>query len=337
MTKKIFFSFKLLLLLFAIDIYSETITDTINSTDNMSIVEDTLKIENEKTDTVATKSVESEITNECFPPCRKGYTCIDGRCVSLCNPPCPPGFWCDSELNDCVPVVIKQNTSEDVYGHNKKNMIKIDGSYKSIKDVKTVGNVFFNLTNVLYGIGTGYSSIVPFIMKEVCKSNYYYEYDYWDDYYNDRYYNFDAIISIAPQTGMFVIAGAFNQGARNMQRRYLRAMGVEPNGGLIAASWILYAASIHTANWNIYSQTNDGSDELRTTSAVVNMFTLLGSYLVSNISYVKNKNDLENAVKNRKKVASGLEENKKSIEIFPYYSYDSKSKINRVGLGLNFK
>ncbi|PIE17404.1 MAG: hypothetical protein CSA65_09080 [Proteobacteria bacterium] len=30
----------------------------------------------------------------CAPPCRSGYICQGGKCVSLCNPPCPSGQRC---------------------------------------------------------------------------------------------------------------------------------------------------------------------------------------------------------------------------------------------------
>jgi hypothetical protein len=30
----------------------------------------------------------------CYPSCREGFTCYEGKCVSLCNPPCPEGVEC---------------------------------------------------------------------------------------------------------------------------------------------------------------------------------------------------------------------------------------------------
>ncbi|GEM_PF-2276462 len=33
----------------------------------------------------------------CFPKCRSGYVCHQGRCVSRCNPPCEPGTVCTAE------------------------------------------------------------------------------------------------------------------------------------------------------------------------------------------------------------------------------------------------
>jgi hypothetical protein len=38
----------------------------------------------------------------CFPPCRKGFTCHNGQCVSLCNPPCEQGMECGEDGN-CHP------------------------------------------------------------------------------------------------------------------------------------------------------------------------------------------------------------------------------------------
>jgi hypothetical protein len=40
---------------------------------------------------------------DCDPPCRLGYQCRNGTCVSQCNPPCPEGQICDSASRDCVP------------------------------------------------------------------------------------------------------------------------------------------------------------------------------------------------------------------------------------------
>lgn len=42
--------------------------------------------------------------SECVPPCRKGFLCHKGECISSCNPPCPDGYICDPNIPDCVPV-----------------------------------------------------------------------------------------------------------------------------------------------------------------------------------------------------------------------------------------
>lgn len=41
-------------------------------------------------------------TTDCFPPCRSGFVCHNGTCVSVCNPPCPEGERCTPE-GECVP------------------------------------------------------------------------------------------------------------------------------------------------------------------------------------------------------------------------------------------
>jgi hypothetical protein len=38
---------------------------------------------------------------ECFPACRAGYTCHQGKCVSLCNPPCAATEECTS-AGQCI-------------------------------------------------------------------------------------------------------------------------------------------------------------------------------------------------------------------------------------------
>jgi hypothetical protein len=40
----------------------------------------------------------------CFPPCRTGFLCWNGQCVSACNPPCGPGQQC-AQSGACVPAV----------------------------------------------------------------------------------------------------------------------------------------------------------------------------------------------------------------------------------------
>lgn len=37
----------------------------------------------------------------CEPPCRIGFVCKDGECVSQCNPPCPENLKCNGK-GDCV-------------------------------------------------------------------------------------------------------------------------------------------------------------------------------------------------------------------------------------------
>lgn len=43
----------------------------------------------------------AEETAECFPPCRTGYLCHEGECISRCNPACPEGQKCTDD-GECV-------------------------------------------------------------------------------------------------------------------------------------------------------------------------------------------------------------------------------------------
>lgn len=40
----------------------------------------------------------------CIPPCREGYMCIKGECISKCNPPCPINMKCGSD-GDCHEIL----------------------------------------------------------------------------------------------------------------------------------------------------------------------------------------------------------------------------------------
>ncbi len=44
-------------------------------------------------------AVETEATS-CFPACRTGYLCHEGRCISKCNPVCPRGERC-TDAGEC--------------------------------------------------------------------------------------------------------------------------------------------------------------------------------------------------------------------------------------------
>ncbi len=55
---------------------------------------------------------------ECFPPCRSGYLCHNGDCISKCNPPCPEDMVCcdDGEcstknsVSDLIALRMKMRT-----------------------------------------------------------------------------------------------------------------------------------------------------------------------------------------------------------------------------------
>ena len=46
-------------------------------------------------------SLLAQDTLACYPPCRSGFVCYKGKCVSKCNPPCPNGQKC-TDSGDCV-------------------------------------------------------------------------------------------------------------------------------------------------------------------------------------------------------------------------------------------
>jgi hypothetical protein len=41
-------------------------------------------------------------THDCFPACRKGHVCHEGKCISKCNPPCPANMICQDN-GECSP------------------------------------------------------------------------------------------------------------------------------------------------------------------------------------------------------------------------------------------
>lgn len=45
---------------------------------------------------------ESDDGNKCFPKCRSGYLCHEGKCISMCNPPCDSDEKCTVN-GECVP------------------------------------------------------------------------------------------------------------------------------------------------------------------------------------------------------------------------------------------
>ncbi len=293
-------------------------------------ISDTSSVQEVKIDTVTlisegdTVTIISGNTQVCNPPCRAGYTCIDGECVSRCNPPCPDGYRCDPKALDCVPLYKPSPQGRDFRCGGGK--LEVDGRCLKKKDIYTTGNVLFTITDVFFGMGTAYSAIAPFIAEKECRNPWY---DEWEDDYYSGYWEFEAIISTAPQTGMFVIAGAINQGSKKMQKDMLEELGETPSHGLIAASWALYAASIGMATGTIFSNLTEDHETIRTFS-VFNCIFLFSSYIVSNVTYAVQKDKLTKAVK--KKIV--FHPRKQAVTVIPYYAY-SKRKSN-LGLMVQF-
>lgn len=60
---------------------------------------------NEVSEITETTRNNQEKISDCFPQCRSGYFCHEGKCISKCNPPCPGGMECGEngqchQLND---------------------------------------------------------------------------------------------------------------------------------------------------------------------------------------------------------------------------------------------
>ncbi len=276
-------------------------------------------------DRVTIISSEEEGAHTCVPPCRAGYTCIDGECVSLCNPPCPEGTRCDPKTADCVPLYTTPYVQQQV--ECTGNKLLVNGECLKKKDIYTKGDVIFTITDIFFGMGTVYSAIVPFIVQERC----WHYYD-WDPYDSSYYYYWedDAILSTAPQTGMFVFAGAFNQISKAMQRDMLEDLGEKPSYGLYIASWGLWHASIGTATASIFSNLTEDRSKMKGFS-ILNCIVLFSSYFVSNATFFVQQSKLKKAVKERE---AGAPQKQAGVKVYPYYSY--LNKTSELGLAVQF-
>jgi len=54
---------------------------------------------------------EAQVSDSCYPPCRDGFICHNGECVSECNPPCPKGEQCNNgeceKIHDTLVQIIR--------------------------------------------------------------------------------------------------------------------------------------------------------------------------------------------------------------------------------------
>jgi hypothetical protein len=70
-------------------------TASMEEKDTLAVITENNKITiitNTDTSTVNPETAQPIVNtaNTCYPPCRPGYICHNGQCVSMCNPPCPP-------------------------------------------------------------------------------------------------------------------------------------------------------------------------------------------------------------------------------------------------------
>ncbi|MBD3239041.1 MAG: hypothetical protein GF331_00540 [Chitinivibrionales bacterium] len=254
----------------------------------------------------------AQTANECSPPCRQGFVCQDGKCISACNPPCPLGYRCDAEALDCIPLQPSAPPATTFapqprvrgyctdHSECAPGYICFDSDCERASYVSSAGNVAFNSTHALYGIGSAYSSLTPIILsfagyREDCD----YYYGLYNSYCYSGYDEEEAAVSLAPQSSMFVIFGALNRVAISKQARYLHTLGAQPSATLVAFSWGLYGASVSTATLNIFSYFSKDQDYVVTT-AFINAAVLLSSFVVNTVCYAKQARLLEEAVATRR-------------------------------------
>ena len=63
------------------------------------------------------------VQQSCYPPCRVGFICYNGQCVSECNPPCPAGTICKE--NNCVKVADQAKTNDSLKNPYKRKGGKV--------------------------------------------------------------------------------------------------------------------------------------------------------------------------------------------------------------------
>lgn len=79
-----------------------------------------------------TLNIYAQDTTKCYPPCRTGFTCYKGECVSICNPPCPSGQKCTEE-GECIQI------DEETSVHSKNRSSQVT---KQIKRDIPCNNIF---------------------------------------------------------------------------------------------------------------------------------------------------------------------------------------------------
>lgn len=91
----------------------------------------------------------------CFPPCRQGYICHNGECISMCNPPCPTGTECSKGIT-CIPV----KPDENPFGTNYGKIIA--GTTLSLvgTGLLTAGIIVYNKKSGLYYEDVGQPMVI---------------------------------------------------------------------------------------------------------------------------------------------------------------------------------
>ena len=114
---------------------------------------------------LAAEGKEGDGQRACDPPCRSGYFCRAGECVSECNPPCPPGLRCVD--NDCQPIPPPPRRSEhsrllalfgvwhapfsDSAGHLGEIRLELSGKYSGFQIGPAFGDNLLQLRSAFTG------------------------------------------------------------------------------------------------------------------------------------------------------------------------------------------
>jgi len=268
--------------------------------------------------------VDGRCVSECNPPCRVGYTCVNGECISLCNPPCPPGSQCDATVGDCVPAVGQQQaTVPEPYDRCHAEMIRIGRECLSPHEAHNAGLAMLLPHTILYGIGSLYTGVAGIIWARAGWHEPYSSYSY----YEPGYYNsFEVTMAQAPQSSMFVTFGAIAQVPKATQARYLRHLGGEPATGLMAAGWALYGFSIATSTLSILSFEAD-DQTFSTIAAITNSAVLGASFAVHIVGYLIQRDRLGTALETYRGTQAGAR-----VSLVPYAYFGERS-----GAGLIFR
>lgn len=281
---------------------------------------------------------ESEIsfrktTTPCIPPCRTGFICIDGNCVDNCNPPCPKGFKCAPEQSECIPMQSSNHNQQDFsYYPNSptniscpENNFFINGKCMTKDEVMKTGLVRFIVSDVFYGLGTMYSAIAPFIIRELCWTTAEYEWEYEREYYDWE----TAMFSMGPQSALFISMGFFNSGSRGNQEKVLKNLEIKPSYVISGIGKGLHIASIGTSTMNLFMNITEDREAM-TIASIASGIVLFSSYFINNAAFISNQNKIRNAVSN--KTLSKSSENK--ISIVPYFAYCKN--MGNLGVQLQF-
>ncbi len=95
----------------------------------------------------------------CFPPCREGYMCSNGECISKCNPPCPANMKCGND-GECHEILDRRSLDIKKQANLISNIKRVSSADEVIQGfvIRTnrlnsevqIGNTKFPFDNELY-------------------------------------------------------------------------------------------------------------------------------------------------------------------------------------------